>query len=80
MQIVLKNSRLLQFCVLLVIALLCFKSVSAVGHAEHDKARYVSSTGIDSGKCDNPSEPCRSISYAGLQSNKGDRIRRAAGT
>lgn len=80
MKIVLKNSRLLQFCVLLVIALLCFKSVSAVGHAEHDKARYVSSTGIDSGKCDNPSEPCRSISYAGLQSNKGDRIRMAAGT
>ena len=48
-------------------------------HADHDKARYVSADGFDSGKCDNPAAPCKSVSYAGLQSNKGDRIKVAAG-
>ena len=55
------------------------KSADVFAHADHDKARYVSSDGIDAGKCDNPSTPCKSVSYAGLQSNKGDRIRVAAG-
>ena len=34
---------------------------------------------VDSGKCDDASKPCKTITYAGLQSNKGDTIRLAAG-
>ena len=49
------------------------------GHADHDKARFVSSSGVDSGKCDDASKPCKTITYAGLQSNKGDTIRLAGG-
>jgi choice-of-anchor B domain-containing protein len=55
------------------------KSTDVFAHADHDKARYVSDDGIDVGKCDNASAPCKSVSYAGLQSNKGDRIRVASG-
>lgn len=55
------------------------KSTDISAHADHDKARYVSADGIDVGKCDDPTAPCKSVSYAGLQSNKGDRIKVAAG-
>ena len=66
--------------VLLVLGcLLTINSPLAAAHAEHDKARFVSSSGSDSGKCDDASKPCKTITYAGLQSNKGDTIRLAAG-
>ena len=64
---------------LILSLILISKSTHVYAHADHDKARYVSEDGIDAGKCDDPSAPCKSISYAGLQSNKGDRIRVAAG-
>ena len=64
---------------LLLPLVLIFKSTDVFAHADHDKARYVATDGIDTGKCDNPLFPCKSFSYAGLQSNKGDRIRVAAG-
>ena len=44
------------------------------GHADHDKARFVSPDGSDIGKCDDPEKPCKTVSYAGLKSNKGDKI------
>jgi hypothetical protein len=46
----------------------------AFSHADHEKARFVSFDGIDIGKCDNPEKPCKTVSYAGLKSNKGDKI------
>ncbi len=54
-------------------------SSSLAAHADHDKARFVSASGVDSGKCDDAAQPCKTVNYAGLQSNKGDTIRMAAG-
>ena len=51
----------------------------AFSHADHDKARFVSPDGYDIGKCDDPEKPCKTVSYAGLKSNKGDRILLAEG-
>ena len=51
-----------------------FFSSNCLGHADHEKARYVSFDGIDIGKCENPENPCKTVSYAGLKSNKGDKI------
>ena len=58
-----------------VIALgVIFISGNVFGHADHDKARFVSPDGSDIGKCDDPEKPCKTVSYAGLKSNKGDKI------
>ena len=43
-------------------------------HADHEKARFISPDGNDIGKCDDPENPCKTLSYAGSKSNKGDRI------
>ena len=59
------------FACLLVIL---FFASNCLGHADHEKARFVSFDGIDIGKCDNPEKPCKTVSYAGLKSNKGDKI------
>jgi len=78
-----KNNVLEQLLGAIVLICCCIVSILyaplSQSHADHDKARYVSADGIDAGKCDNASAPCNSVSYAGLQSNKGDRIRVAAG-
>ena len=74
------SSPIVRSTIFLILSLILIsKSTHVYAHADHDKARYVSEDGIDAGKCDDPSAPCKSISYAGLQSNKGDRIRVAAG-
>ena len=39
----------------------------------------MASTGVDSGTCASAARPCRSIRYAALQSNKGDRVLVAGG-
>ena len=58
-----------------VIALgVIFISGNVFGHADHDKARFVSPDGSDIGKCDDPEKPCKTVSYAGLKSNKGDKV------
>jgi choice-of-anchor B domain-containing protein len=54
-------------------------SQKAFSHAEHDKARYVAENGEDSGRCDNPLQPCKTISYAAQQAGKGDRVLVAKG-
>ena len=56
-----------------LVSILFFAS-NCLGHADHEKARFVSFDGIDIGKCDNPEKPCKTVSYAGLKSNKGDKI------
>ena len=48
-------------------------------HAEHDKARFVASNGIDKGNCNNPVRPCKSIAYAVSQASKGDKVLVARG-
>lgn len=40
----------------------------AFSQADHEKPRFVSSSGSDIGKCDNALKPCRTILYAGSQS------------
>ena len=63
----------------LVLVLMTAQSSSVYSHADHDKARFVSADGMDVGKCDDAAQPCKTVNYAGLQSNKGDTIRMAAG-
>ena len=53
---------------------MCFFSESSWSHADHEKARFISPDGNDIGKCDDPENPCKTVSYAGLNSNKGDKI------
>lgn len=48
-------------------------------HSEHDKARFVADTGINTGKCDQVLRPCKTIAYAVQQANKGDKILVSAG-
>ena len=62
---------------------LCFSalfSAAVLSHAEHDRARFVTPTGKDAGRCDSPVRACQSISYAVQQASKGDRVLVAEGT
>ncbi|MFN6263791.1 MAG: choice-of-anchor B family protein, partial [Chromatiaceae bacterium] len=61
-----------------VLASLLF-SAAAFSHAEHDRARFVSPTGKDAGRCDSPVRACQTISYAVQQASKGDRVLVAEG-
>ncbi|MCJ8273538.1 MAG: choice-of-anchor B family protein, partial [Psychrosphaera sp.] len=54
-------------------------SGSALAHAEHDKPRYISSTGVDKGACEALESPCLTFRYTANQSNKGDQILVASG-
>lgn len=54
-------------------------SPSTFAHSEHDKARFVSPKGIDTGKCDHVVRPCGTIEYAVQQANKGDKVLVSAG-
>lgn len=55
-------------------------STASFGHAEHDRARFVSPTGADTGRCDNPVRACKTIAYAVRQASKGDRVLVAEGS
>lgn len=48
-------------------------------HAEHDKARFVASDGVDNGLCNNRFRPCQTVSYAVQQAAKGDKVLVAQG-
>lgn len=52
----------------------------AHAHSEKEKSRFVAEQGIDQGQCNNRFRPCKSISYAVQQANKGDKILVAQGT
>lgn len=58
----------------LTLLLLSFFSTPVFAHSEHDKARFVSPSGNDKGKCDIVLRPCKSIAYAVQQANKGDKV------
>lgn len=62
-----------------VLSITLLHSAPLQAHAEHDKARFVATDGIDSGRCDKPLRPCRSIAYAVQHANKGDKVLIAAG-
>ncbi len=66
------NSRLILSLIFILTS--GFWSHYVFSHADHEKARFVSPDGIDIGKCDIPENPCKTIAYAGLKSNKGDKI------
>jgi choice-of-anchor B domain-containing protein len=70
-------SAVLRLLLPLVLLLLCNSAVWA--HAEHDKARFVAPDGHDTGRCDKPLRPCKTIAYAVQQANKGDKVLVAAG-
>lgn len=63
----------------LIVLLLTFMSQAALAHTDHDKARFVAENGIDTGKCDNRFRPCKTLTYAARQANKGDKILVAEG-
>ena len=63
----------------LIVLLLAFMSQATLAHTDHDKARFVAETGIDTGKCDNRFRPCKTLTYAARQANKGDKILVAEG-
>ena len=52
----------------------------AVAHGGGHPTRFVSPDGVDSGECGSPKNACASINFAVQQSNKGDKIRVAAGS
>ncbi|MDT0603428.1 choice-of-anchor B family protein [Thalassotalea castellviae] len=68
-----------KFFTLLSLTGLLSISISAYSHSEHDKSRFVSPNGTDNSRCDNVLRPCKSISYAVSQANKGDKILLSAG-
>ncbi|MUH73635.1 choice-of-anchor B family protein [Psychrosphaera haliotis] len=59
--------------------ILIFISFVVFSHAEHDKPRYVANSGVDQGRCDKVTTPCKTIGYAAEQSNKGDVVYVASG-
>lgn len=56
-----------------------FITAKVDAHAEHDKARFVATNGVDKGNCNNPVRPCKSISYAVSRAAKGDKVLVASG-
>lgn len=54
-------------------------SDQAQAHSEHDKARFVAPNGEDTSRCDNVLRPCKTITYAINQANKGDKVLVASG-
>lgn len=70
---------MLKFIIPITLILCGLHSPFLLAHSEHDKARFVSVSGNDEGKCDNVLRPCKSIKYAVQQANKGDKVLIAAG-
>lgn len=70
---------MLRITLIFIISTALFYSHLATAHSEHDKARFVAPTGLDTGKCDQVLRPCKSIAYAVQQANKGDKILVSAG-
>ncbi len=72
---------LISVCLLLLLLILQFGlAVEAKAHDSEFPFRYVAPNGIDTGHCDDPRAPCRTILYAVNQAMLGEQIRVAAGT
>jgi choice-of-anchor B domain-containing protein len=54
-------------------------SQAVLAHAEHDKARFVAPNGVDIGDCNNRFRPCKTVTYAAQNANKGDTVLVAQG-
>jgi len=65
-----------RICLLVIFLLTHFDAMS---HAEHDKARYVAPDGVDEGRCEKVESPCKTIGYAVIKANKGDKVLVSAG-
>jgi choice-of-anchor B domain-containing protein len=48
--------------------------LTSFAHTEHDKSRFVATTGVDKDRCDNALRPCKTIAYAVKQASKGDKV------
>ncbi|MGS2719779.1 choice-of-anchor B family protein [Paraglaciecola aestuariivivens] len=69
----------MQYIMAVIMILSIAFSQGVQAHAEHDKARFVAANGTNSGSCSNRFRPCKSVSYAAQQANKGDTILVAQG-
>lgn len=67
------------FIILTFILTFC-NSNFAIAHAEKGKPLFVANSGQDESDCTNRFRPCRSIVYAALNAEKGDRILVAKGS
>ena len=68
-----------KFILRILLVLSCVVSTAANAHAEHDKARFVATNGVDKGHCNNPVRPCKTIAYAVSRAAKGDKVLVASG-
>ena len=59
---------------ILVTGIFLVNTNAVLAHAEHDKVRYVASSGVDDERCESATKPCKTISYAVQHANKGDKI------
>lgn len=67
-------------CLIGIIMILAIGYSQAVlAHAEHDKARFVAPNGEDIGNCNNRFRPCKTVTYAAQNANKGDTVLVAQG-
>jgi choice-of-anchor B domain-containing protein len=72
-----KNQSLILSSFVLFATLIC---PMAIAHTEHDKARFVATSGEDKGDCKNRFRPCQTIAFAAQQADKGDTLLVAKGT
>jgi len=56
-----------------------FTSAVVSAHAEKDKSRFISPTGVDIGFCDNPLRPCKTLLFGLSRASKGDKLLLSAG-
>ena len=75
-----KKASLSRQIIVLTLLLATGYSSQLLAHAEHDRGRFVATSGVDQGRCDSPLRPCRTISYAIAQANKGDKVLVADGS
>lgn len=60
-------------------ALVLLAAEFALSHRDMSEPLFVASDGVDAGRCQDATAPCRSIAYALAQAGKGAEIRVAAG-
>ena len=69
----------MQYLIALIMILAMGYSQGVQAHAEHDKARFVANNGENQGSCNNRFRPCKTVTYAAQNANKGDTILVAQG-
>ncbi len=70
-----KNS----YLTVMLTILMALSAPLAMSHGGGHPIRYIAPEGVDQGECAKPTKPCKTIAYAVNKSNKGDKIRMAAG-